>query len=537
MIHRLVRAGAPLLLICAQLGAADAWKVTGPPPASWQRDRLADLAAHRKGVMQELGDKGILILYAAEPRNYAGDVDWPYRQENDFFYLTAIPQPGSALVLIPGAGKVREILFMPPSNPQQESWTGHILTSDEARKISGIQEVRDARRLNEFLRTLLPQARDVFPEPPAAHGGGRGPAALPPAPAIPVDIATEFHGTIEQAVKGDLKVYMVTRGAAAAVEFHRESEIAAKLEAVTPPLKVQDPNNIFTALRRVKSQRELDMLSHAVDITAEAFQRVYTLAVPGTPEYEIQAQFEFTFLRRNAHWGYPCIVASGVNATTLHYESNKDIMRTGDLLLVDDAAEFDGYSVDVTRTIPVNGRYSKEQAEIYRLVWEAQQAGISKVLPGHAAGRAGSGPDTVWGAAAEVFRKGLLKLGLITDPGSNQQLGIWFNHGIGHSIGLNVHDPGGPELQPGMVITVEPGIYIRPDALDNLPKTPENEKFIAAVRPAFEKYKGIGVRIEDDVMVTTGQPKVLSAGIPSKLEDVEAAVAQLRKQIKTAPLP
>ncbi|HEY2017859.1 MAG TPA: M24 family metallopeptidase, partial [Bryobacteraceae bacterium] len=169
--------------------------------------------------------------------------------------------------------------------------------------------------------------------------------------------------------------------------------------------------------------------------------------------------------------------------------------------------------------------------------WEAQRAGIGKVLPGHAEGRAGSDTETVWGAAAEVFRKGLLKLGLITDASSNQQLGIWFNHGIGHSIGLNVHDPGGPELQPGMVVTVEPGIYIRPDALDNLPKTFENEKFIAAVRPAFEKYKGIGVRIEDDVMVTAGAPKVISSAIPSKLEEVEAAIAQLRKAQKSTPLP
>jgi Xaa-Pro aminopeptidase len=350
-------------------------------------------------------------------------------------------------------------------------------------------------------------------------------------------VAGEFHDTIDQAARGELKIYMVTEGPAGPVEFAREREIAGKLDTVLPPLKVHNPNNIFTALRRVKSPREMDMLNHAVAITAEAFQRVYTLAVPGTPEYEIQAQFEFTFLRRNAHWGYPCIVASGVNATTLHYETNKDTMKPGDLLLMDDAAEFDGYSVDVTRTIPVSGKYSKEQAEIYRLVWEAQQAGIRNVRPGHQAGRAGSGPETVWGGAAEVFRKGLLKLGLITDATSNQQLGIWFNHGIGHSIGLNVHDPGGPELQPGMVITVEPGIYIRPDALDNLPKTAENEKFIAAVRPAFEKYKGIGVRIEDDVVVTDGAPKVLSAGIPSKLEEVEAAVAQLRKQIKTTPLP
>jgi len=222
-------------------------------------------------------------------------------------------------------------------------------------------------------------------------------------------------------------------------------------------------------------------------------------------------------------------------------------MKAGDLLLMDDAAEFDGYSADVTRTIPVNGKFTREQADIYRLVWAAQQAGFSKALPGHTEG---GNKDSITSAANEVFRQGLFKLGLITDVNSDQQVRIWFNHGIGHGIGLNVHDltaqangaaglqPGlQPELQPGMVVTVEPGIYIRPDVLDNLPKTPENEKFIAAVRPAFEKYKGIGVRIEDDVLITDGQPKVLSQGVPSKLEDVETAIAQLRKAVKSAPIP
>jgi Xaa-Pro aminopeptidase len=205
-------------------------------------------------------------------------------------------------------------------------------------------------------------------------------------------------------------------------------------------------------------------------------------------------------------------------------------MHDGDLLLMDDGAEFDQYSADVTRTIPVNGKFTREQADIYRLVWEAQQAAIQMVRPGQTS----SGPT---GAANRVFKEGLFKLGLITDAGSDQQLRIWFSHGISHGIGLNVHDPGGRELQPGMVVTMEPGLYIRPDALDNLPKTPENEKFTAAVRPAFEKYKGIGVRIEDDVLVTSGDPQVISAAIPSKLEDVEAAIAQLRQAIKTTPLP
>ncbi len=519
--------------------AADAnlWKVAPPPPASRNAGRVTDLAARRKTMAEQIGDKGILILYAAEPRNYAGDVDWPFRQENNFFYLTGIDQTGNALVMIPGAGRYKEILFMAPSNPSQESWTGHILIPDEARKISGIDTVWDARLLPQFLAALMPDAKTVFmPENTGRGGrgarGGGGGRGMPPAPAPAVDWTAEFKPTIDLVAARQAQVYMISQGRAA--EYSREIEIAGKLAALNPPITVKNPSQIFGAMRKVKSARELDLVQQAVDITAEGFQRAYALGVPGTPEFEIQAQFEFTFLRRDSHWGYPCIVASGVNATTLHYESNKDTMKAGDLLLMDDAAEFDGYSADVTRTIPVSGKFSKEQADIYRLVWEAQQAGFAQALPGHTEG--GNKPDTINGAVTEVFRKGLYKLGLISDPDSDQQVRIWFNHGVGHGIGLNVHDlSSGAELQPGMTVTIEPGIYIRPDVLDNLPKTPENEKFISAVKPAFEKYKGIGVRIEDDVEITNGKPKMMSASIPSKLEDVEATIAELRKAMKTAP--
>lgn len=534
----LLAAGAGLLV------AADnaIWKVTPPVPASRDAGRVPDLAARRKGMADQIGNKGILILYAAEPRNYAGDVDWPFRQENNFFYLTGIAQTGNALVMIPGAAKYKEILFMAPSNPAQESWTGHILVPDEARKISGIDAVWDVRLLPQFLATLMPEAKSVFmPEPGArggrgGRGGGGGGRGLGAAPEAPADWSTEFAATIESVAQRQAQVYMINQGRPA--EYEREIEISARLGALTPPVAVKNPSQIFGSLRKVKSQRELDLIQHAVDITQEAFQRAYAFATPGTPEREIQAQFEFTFLRRGGHWGYPCIVASGVNATTLHYEENVDTMKTGDLLLMDDAAEYDGYSVDVTRTIPVNGKFNKEQAEIYRMVWAAQQAGFAQALPGHTEG--GTKPDTINGAVLEVFRKGLFQMGLIPDPAkdpqSDQHVRVWFNHGVGHGIGLNVHDlASGQELQPGMTITIEPGIYIRPDVLENLPKTPENEAFIAAVKPAFEKYKGIGVRIEDDVLVTDGKPKMLSAGIPSKLEDVEAAVSQLRKAVKTAP--
>ncbi len=505
-----VRIALAAAVCCAAAWAAGPWKTAGAPPVSWQRDRVADLAARRRAVMDRLGPNAVLLLYAAEPRNYAGDVDWPYRQENNFFYLTGISQEGSAFVLIAGAERPRQILFVPPSNPARENWTGHILTHEEARQISGIDEVLDTRQLDRFLSLLFPSAKEVL-------GDSAGPV-------IPEDAAAHLPARPQ--------LFMMTRGSVQ--EYRREQELGKKLAALAQPVAVKDASTMFSSVRQVKSQREIEILRYAEEITAEGFQRAYTLAVPGTPEYEIQAQFELTFLRRNGHWGYPCIVASGVNATTLHYDTNKSTMQGGDLLLMDDAAEFDGYSADVTRTIPVSGRFSREQAEIYRLVWEAQQAGIRMALPGHtSAGDATS----MQGAANEVFKQGLFRLGLITDSSSDRQLRIWFNHGISHGIGLNVHDPGGRELQPGMVVTVEPGLYFRPDALDNLPKTPENEKFIAAVRPAFEKYKGIGVRIEDDVLITSGRPEILSTAVPSKLEDVEASIARFRKALKTNPLP
>ena len=525
-----------VLALAATAFAADSgiWKTAGPPPASWQRDRVADLAARRKAVLEQIGEHAFLILYAAEPRNYANDVDWPYRQENDFFYLTGLTQPGATLVLVPGAGTMREMVFLPHANPAQESWTGHMLTAAEARQISGIDVVLESAQWNGFLTALVPRARAILAGD--ASGGGRGgrggrgadvadSSATPNAP----NWKTEMAKPIEYSGNQELQLYLILPARPNAVEYRREQEFAGKLASVGAGLSIKDATTIFNNLRRVKSQREIDILQHAVDITAEAFQRAYAFAVPGTPEYEIQAQFEFTFLRRNAHWGYPCIVGSGVNATTLHYESNKDTMKDGDLILMDDAAEFDQYSVDVTRTIPVNGKFSKEQADIYRLVWDAQRAGFSMAKPGHAG--AGSA-DSIQGAANEVFKQGLFKLGLITDAASDSQMRIWFNHGISHGIGLNVHDPGGRELQPGMVVTVEPGLYFRPDALDNLPKTEEMEKFKEAVRPAFEKYKGIGVRIEDDVLITNGEPKVISAGVPSKLEEVESAIANLRRSVK-----
>jgi Xaa-Pro aminopeptidase len=240
-------------------------------------------------------------------------------------------------------------------------------------------------------------------------------------------------------------------------------------------------------------------------------------------EYEVQAEVEYTFRRRNADfWGYPSIVGCGPNATTLHYVESQGEIKKGDLLLMDVGAEYDHYTADITRTFPVNGKFSKEQAEIYQIVFDAQEAAAKATKPG-------ATMQQVSAAANEVITAGLLKLGLITAP---TQTRIWYMHGLGHWLGMNVHDVGrGGVLQAGMVFTNEPGIYVREDALANLPDTPENRAFIEKVRPAFEKYKNIGVRIEDDMLVTPTGVEWMTKELPRSIADIENFMAKTSKEV------
>ena len=195
-------------------------------------------------------------------------------------------------------------------------------------------------------------------------------------------------------------------------------------------------------------------------------------------------------------------------------------------MLMDVGAEYDHYSADVTRTFPVNGKFSKEQAEIYQIVYDAQEAAAKAIFPGATLSQ-------VHNAAQAVIKDGLLRLGLITDVNSASQYRDWFMHGTSHWLGMNVHDVGGgAKFEPGMTFTNEPGIYVRIDALDNLPRNPANEKFIAAVKPAFEKYKGIGVRIEDDMVITPEGVKWMTAALPRSIADIEAFIAKARREQK-----
>ena len=253
-------------------------------------------------------------------------------------------------------------------------------------------------------------------------------------------------------------------------------------------------------------------------------------------EYQVHAEVEYTFRRRNAdYWGYPSIVGCGANATTLHYVESQSPVVKGQLLLMDVGAEYEHYTADVTRTYPVNGKFTKEQAEIYQIVYDAQEAVAAATKPG-----------VSWRAlnviAQNKIAEGLQRLGLITDYKApttpeealqprSREVGTWFIHGLGHWLGMNVHDVGSYSvpLQAGMVYTNEPGIYIREDALDNLP--PAAAEFKSKVRSAFEKYKNIGVRIEDDMLVTDTGVVWMTGKLPRSIADIEAFMAKGPKEV------
>jgi Xaa-Pro aminopeptidase len=542
MTSRLVRAMLllSLLFLAGSLGRVGVsaqngldsklWKIAPPAPQIAEAERLSELAARRRAAAGRIGERGVMVLFSAEPRVYTNDVDYHYRQENNLYYLTGIKQAGATLVLAPGAKGAREILFMPRRDPWFETWNGRMMSVDEARSRSGVAAVWDAELLPSFLATLAPRATTALAQ--------RGP--VKPAPAEQLKAWREDFAPVIEAVRANkAELYLLVPTERDSREYRQEQAFAAGLGQLSTGLAIRDAAPIFAELRLIKSPSELKLLQQAVDITSEAFHRVFAVAAPGLYEYEIQAEFEYTFRRRNAdNWGYPCIVGGGPNATTLHYITSQDRIADESLLLMDCAAEFDHYTADITRTLPVTGKFTKEQADIYRIVYDAQMAAIDRVRPGNLIGTRRDpqlNAASVHGRTVEVVKEGLFKLGLITSK-DNDEYRVWFMHGTSHWLGMNVHDVGdyATPLAPGMVLTVEPGIYLRPDALEVLPKTPEWERFANAVRPAFEKYKGIGVRIEDDVLVTDGAPKVMSAGIPSKLEEVEATMARLKQELRKA---
>ena len=450
-----------------------------------------DLRARRARAMEKLGAETLAIFWSAPMRVYSNDVEYEYRQDSNLFYLTGIDQEDTVLVLMPGNETRREILFVREADPRREHWTGHTLTPAEATAQSGIQTVMGARDFEPFIAAMLSKR---------AMGGN----------------ASDYQRFFEALSDGKARL---------ALMLEPQNNISATTGPVTQfasrlrdrffGFSVMDATPIVYRLRQNKTPYEQDVLRRSVAISSDAHRAGMKAAAPGKYEYEVEAAIEEVYLRNGAmSWGYPSIVGSGPNATILHYNKSNRKMEAGDLLLVDAAANYQGYTGDITRTYPVNGRFTPTHRDIYDIVLAAQEAGIK-------AAKVGNSPGDIQAACDDVLRAGLVRLGLVTEK-TGQQFKIWATHGVVHWIGMDVHDVGPRRpLEPGMAFVIEPGIYIREAALENLPRTAENIAFIEKVRAAVQKYRDIGARVEDSFLLTEKGLERLSESVPRTPEEIE----------------
>lgn len=468
-----------------------------------------DLAARRARLMEKLGPNALAIVWSAEPKLYSLDVDYEFRQDSHFLYLTGIAQEGAVLVLMPGNKKSREVLFVREPNPRREHWNGHLLTKDEATAESGIKTVYYSGDVESFVTAMFNRR---------PYGIKRGET-------------TDDFDTFFEAVAANRATLALAFGPrpAPSQPLSPPYEFAAKARDRFLNVTFVDTFPLIAELRQIKTPYEQTLMEQSGAISSKAHMAGMSAAAPAAFEYQVEAAIEQVYMANGAmSWGYPSIVGSGPNATILHYNESSRQMQDGDLLLVDAAANYKGYTVDITRTYPVNGTFTEAQKDLYRLVLAAQEAGM-------AAAKIGAKTADIEKASAEVVKKGLLALGLITDAGG-EQFRTWYTHGVCHWIGMDVHDVGDYQrpLAAGMTFVVEPGIYVRPQALDGLENTPENEKFKAGVAKAVEKYKGLGVRVEDSFLLTPTGLKSLSATTPRTIEDIERHMQTTRRTSSAA---
>lgn len=458
-----------------------------------------EVKRRRQALMHQLGDGALLILFSAEPRTFERDIDYEYRQDSNLYYLTGIDQPGTILVLMPGNRTQKEILFLRRRDPTRELWTGRMLRQDEARSISGIEVIYDADLFDTFIESVL-------------NGQHFGPRTYGP--------TIEYAGFFDALHQGRAVVYLALENRPGLKRLpNRVWRFAEKIRRRFLGIDVRDVTPLLHRMRLVKSPYELAQLRRAVEITCRAHREAMKVLRPGRYEYEIEAVVEYTFKRLGAAWpAFPSIVASGPNATTLHYDRSTRQIHPGELLLVDIGAEYHYYAADVTRTYPADGRFTPDQAALYDLVLEAQREALKLVRPG-------STIPQIHQRAVDVLKRGLHRLGLITSEETSQYR-LWFPHGTSHWLGMNVHDVGdrNAPFEPGMVLTVEPGLYIREDTFQRIRQ--EDPELAAAIEPAFRKYRGIGVRIEDDVLVTERGYVVLSKNAPKMITEIEAIMTR-----------
>ncbi len=428
---------------------------------------LSTYAARRQAFLKQMGD-GIAIFPAAPTSIRSQDVEYRYRQNNDLYYLTGFPEPESLCLLSPNHDKEQFILFVRPRDKEKETWTGKRFGVEGAQEFFGVDAAYTIDQLDEVLPEHLLAAEKIY------YGLGRDER-----------LNTKILDFVNQ---GRLQRPRSGHG----------------------PVSIIDPSDLLHEMRLFKTPQEIDLMRRAITASAAAHHAALHETRPGMHEYEIEALLEYHFRRNGAEGpAYPSIVASGANATILHYISNDQQMQAGDLLLIDAGSEYACYCSDVTRTFPVGREFSAPQRAIYSLVLTAQKHAIEMIRPG-------IGFDDVHQRATEILINGLRDLGLLSgstesilEKGDYRQ---FYMHRTSHWLGMDVHDVGkyrvGDEsrtLEPGMVLTVEPGLYIAADA--DVPAA----------------YQGIGVRIEDDVLVTANGHDVLTSTIPKEIDDIEAA--------------
>ncbi len=429
-----------------------------------------ELSRRRRRLMETMGASGIAIVPTAPVRCRNRDIDYAYRPDSDFHYLCGFDEPEAVMVLVPEREQGEFLLFCRERDPVREAWDGARAGLEGACTLYGADDAFPIGDMDDILPGLIENRSSIY-------------------------YAMGFDAAFDQRVIGWV------------------SRVRERARAgINPPAEFVALDRILHDMRLVKSREEVRTMRRAVDISADAHRRAMAMCRPGMYEYEVEAEFLYEMMRQGSRSvAYPSIVAGGDNACVLHYSQNSEVLKDGDLLLIDAGAEYEYYAADITRTFPVNGQFSPAQRAIYELVLEAQEAAIDQVRPGNTF-------DDPHRAAVEVIARGLIDLGLlkgrprqVIEKGRYQK---FFFHRTGHWLGMDVHDVGdykiGGEwrvLEPGMVTTIEPGIYIS-----------RGERTVA------RKWWGIGVRIEDDVLVTKGEPEVLTSAVPKRADEVEALV-------------
>jgi Xaa-Pro aminopeptidase len=426
--------------------------------------------SRRRRLMDAMGPGAIAVIPSArvQPRNR--DVNFPFRQDSDFQYLTGFPEPDSVAVLVPDRDSGEFILFCRPRDPLMETWNGRRAGQDGAREQFGADQAHSVADIDEVLPGLLENRDRVY----YAVGCNR-------------DFDARMMDWLEQ-----------VRGRARA--------------GVTAPREFVSVDHLLHEMRLIKSAAELEIMRRAGRIAAEAHRRAMQTTRPGMFEYQVESEILHVFGRHGCGTAYPSIVGGGANGCILHYTENESELRDGDLLLIDAGAELDCYASDITRTFPVNGRFSGEQKALYEVVLAAQQACIGEVRPGN-------GWNASHDTSVRMLTQGLVDLGLLDGDVDalieDDKYKAFYMHRAGHWLGMDVHDVGEYKVEgdwrplaPGMVLTVEPGLYIAEGA--------------DGVDP---RWWNIGVRIEDDVVVTEDGHEVITADVPKTIAEIEGLMA------------